>query len=115
MAGISFAVGMLVDNAIVVLENIDRHRRMGKGAVAAAYDGASEVWGAVIASTLTTVAVFLPVVFMEQEAGQLFKDIAIAVHLRHHSFAVCVRACHPHACPPALRRGGKTLAGHGPA
>jgi HAE1 family hydrophobic/amphiphilic exporter-1 len=79
MAGISFAVGMLVDNAIVVLENIDRHRRMGKGAVAAAYDGTSEVWGAVLASTLTTVAVFLPVVFMEQEAGQLFKDIAIAV------------------------------------
>ncbi|WP_319471463.1 efflux RND transporter permease subunit [uncultured Pseudodesulfovibrio sp.] len=79
MAGISFAVGMLVDNAIVVLENIDRHRRMGKGALASAYDGASEVWGAVLASTLTTVAVFLPVVFMEQEAGQLFKDIAIAV------------------------------------
>ncbi|CCH48285.1 efflux RND transporter permease subunit [Pseudodesulfovibrio piezophilus] len=79
MAGISFAVGMLVDNAIVVLENIDRHRGMGKNALAAAYDGASEVWGAVLASTLTTVAVFLPVVFMEQEAGQLFKDIAIAV------------------------------------
>ncbi|MFH1912769.1 MAG: efflux RND transporter permease subunit [Pseudomonadota bacterium] len=79
MAGISFAVGMLVDNAIVILENIDRHRRMGKGPVAAAYEGAKEVWGAVVASTLTTVAVFLPVVFMEQEAGQLFKDIAIAV------------------------------------
>ena len=79
MAGISFAVGMLVDNAIVVLENIDRHRRMGKGPLDAAHDGAKEVWGAVIASTLTTVAVFLPVVFMEQEAGQLFKDIAIAV------------------------------------
>jgi len=79
MAGISFAVGMLVDNAIVVLENIDRHRNMGKSAFQAAYDGASEVWGAVLASTLTTVAVFLPVVFMEQEAGQLFKDIAIAV------------------------------------
>ncbi|GAB7022420.1 efflux RND transporter permease subunit [Salidesulfovibrio brasiliensis] len=79
MAGISFAVGMLVDNAIVVLENIDRHRNMGKGPFEAAYDGASEVWGAVLASTLTTVAVFLPVVFMEQEAGQLFKDIAIAV------------------------------------
>ena len=79
MAGISFAVGMLVDNAIVVLENIDRHRGMGKGPVEAAYDGTREVWGAVFASTLTTVAVFLPVVFMEQEAGQLFKDIAIAV------------------------------------
>lgn len=79
MAGISFAVGMLVDNAIVVLENIDRHRSMGKTPFKAAYDGANEVWGAVLASTLTTVAVFLPVVFMEQEAGQLFKDIAIAV------------------------------------
>ncbi|MFO7598151.1 MAG: efflux RND transporter permease subunit [Desulfocurvibacter africanus] len=79
MAGISFAVGMLVDNAIVVLENIDRHRSMGKSSFDAAYDGAKEVWGAVLASTLTTVAVFLPVVFVQEEAGQLFKDIAIAV------------------------------------
>ncbi len=80
LAGISFAVGMLVDNAIVVLENIDRHRRqLGKSPALAAYDGAREVWGAVLASTLTTVAVFLPVVFTQEEAGQLFKDIAIAV------------------------------------
>ena len=61
LAGISFAVGMLVDNAIVVLENIDRHRRMGKTPFHASYDGTSEVWGAVLASTATTVAVFLPV------------------------------------------------------
>jgi HAE1 family hydrophobic/amphiphilic exporter-1 len=79
LAGISFAVGMLVDNAIVVLENIDRHRGLGKSAFNAAYDGAKEVWGAVFASTATTVAVFLPVVFMQEEAGQLFKDIAIAI------------------------------------
>ncbi len=79
LAGISFAVGMLVDNSIVVLENIDRHRAMGKKIASAAYEGAKEVYGAVIASTLTTVAVFLPVIFMRQEAGQLFKDIAIAV------------------------------------
>ncbi len=79
LAGISFAVGMLVDNAIVVLENIDRHRSMGKTPFAAAYDATREVWGAIVASSATTVAVFLPVVFMEQEAGQLFKDIAIAV------------------------------------
>ena len=79
LAGISFAVGMLVDNAIVVLENIDRHRRMGKSAFLAAHDGTKEVWGAILASTLTTIAVFLPVVFMQEEAGQLFKDIAIAV------------------------------------
>jgi HAE1 family hydrophobic/amphiphilic exporter-1 len=79
LAGIAFAVGMLVDNAIVVLENIDRHRGMGKDPFHASYDGTREVWGAVLASTLTTVAVFLPVVFVQEEAGQLFRDIAIAV------------------------------------
>jgi len=79
LAGIAFAVGMLVDNAIVVIENIDRHRKMGKAALEAAYVGTREVWGAVLASTLTTLAVFLPVVFIEEEAGQLFRDIAIAV------------------------------------
>ena len=79
LAGISFAVGMLVDNAIVVLENIDRHHHMGKNPYQASYDGAKEVWGAVFASTATTVAVFLPVIFIQDEAGQLFKDIAIAI------------------------------------
>ncbi|MFC1780044.1 efflux RND transporter permease subunit, partial [Thermodesulfobacteriota bacterium] len=79
MAGIAFAVGMLVDNAIVVIENIDRHRKMGKDAFSASLDGTKEVWGAVFASTLTTLAVFLPVVFIQEEAGQLFRDIAIAV------------------------------------
>jgi HAE1 family hydrophobic/amphiphilic exporter-1 len=79
LAGISFAVGMLVDNAIVVLENIDRHRRMGKDPFEAAYDGATEVWGAVLTSTVTTVAVFLPIIFIQEEAGQLFRDIAIAI------------------------------------
>ena len=79
LAGISFAVGMLVDSAIVVLENIDRHRKEGMSISEAAYLGASEVWGALIASALTTIAVFLPIVFLQDEAGQLFKDIAIAV------------------------------------
>ncbi len=79
LAGISFAVGMLLDSAIVVLENIDRHRKMGKGIFQSAHDGAMEVWGALIASALTTIAVFLPVIFLQSEAGQLFKDIAIAV------------------------------------
>ncbi|MCP3666726.1 MAG: efflux RND transporter permease subunit [Gammaproteobacteria bacterium] len=79
LAGITFAVGMLVDNSIVVLENIDRHRRMSKNPFQASYDGTREVWGAVLASTVTTVAVFLPVLFIEEEAGQLFRDIAIAI------------------------------------
>ncbi len=79
LAGISFSVGMVVDNAIVVLENIDRHRGMGRSAIDAAYHGAKEVWGAILASTLTTVAVFLPVIFVQEEAGQLFRDIALAI------------------------------------
>jgi|CXWL01.1.fsa_nt_gi HAE1 family hydrophobic/amphiphilic exporter-1 len=78
LAGIAFAVGNSVDNFIVVLENVYRHRGMGKSRKQAALDGSSEVWGAVFASTMTTLAVFLPVVFIQEEAGQLFKDIAIA-------------------------------------
>jgi HAE1 family hydrophobic/amphiphilic exporter-1 len=79
LAGMAFAVGMVVDNSIVVLENIYRHRQMGKRRAAAAYDAAREVWGAVLASTLTTIAVFVPVVFIAGEIGQLFGDIAIAI------------------------------------
>ncbi|MEZ5988150.1 MAG: efflux RND transporter permease subunit [Planctomycetota bacterium] len=79
LAGMAFAVGMVVDNSIVVLENIDRRRSLGERGWTAALEGAKEVWGAVLASTLTTLAVFLPVVFMQEEAGQLFRDIAIAI------------------------------------
>ncbi|MBT4430111.1 MAG: efflux RND transporter permease subunit [Nitrospinaceae bacterium] len=79
LAGLAFAVGMVVDNSIVVLENIFRHREMGKDRWQAAVDGGVEVWGAVLASTLTTLAVFLPVIFVEDESGQLFRDIAIAI------------------------------------
>ncbi|MBP9490448.1 MAG: efflux RND transporter permease subunit [Aliarcobacter sp.] len=79
LAGISFAVGMLVDSAIVVLENIDRHRKEGMSVADAAYKGTKEVWGALVASSSTTMAVFIPIIFLQDEAGQLFKDIAIAV------------------------------------
>ncbi|MEM6749855.1 MAG: efflux RND transporter permease subunit [Planctomycetota bacterium] len=79
LAGLAFAVGMVVDNAIVVLENIDRHLMMGKRPARAAYDAGKEVWGAILASTLTTVVVFVPVILMQDEAGQLFRDIAIAI------------------------------------
>ena len=79
LAGMTFAAGMLVDNSIVVLENIYRHRERGKALMRAAYDGTVEVWGAVLASTLTTIAVFIPIVFIEQQSGQLFRDIAIAI------------------------------------
>ncbi len=85
LAGMAFAVGMVVDNSIVVLENIYRHRQMGKSRFDAALQGTREVWGAVLASTATTIAVFVPVVFMKEEVGQLFGDIALAI-----SFAVAL-------------------------
>lgn len=79
LAGMAFAVGMLVDNAVVVLENIFRRVADGESPRIAAVRGTQEVWGAVFASTLTTIAVFLPVVFVEEQAGQLFRDIALAI------------------------------------
>lgn len=79
LGGLALGVGMLVDNAIVVLESIFKKREKGLGPVPAAHEGASEVGMAVIASTLTTVAVFLPVVFLEGIAAQLFKDQALTV------------------------------------
>ena len=79
LGGLALGVGMLVDNAIVVLEAIFKHREAGKGAFSAALEGASEVGRAVAASTLTTVAVFLPVVFLEGIAAQLFRDMALTV------------------------------------
>ena len=79
LAGMAFGIGMVSDNSVVVLENIYRHLQMGKAKLAATVDGSMEVWGANLASTLTTVAVFIPVVFMKEEVGQLFGDIAIGL------------------------------------
>jgi HAE1 family hydrophobic/amphiphilic exporter-1 len=79
LAGFAFSVGMVVDNTIVVMENIYRHLEMGKKPAQAARDGAAEVAGAVFASTLTTLVVFLPVLLIEEKAGQLFRDIALAI------------------------------------
>ena len=79
LGGLALGIGMLVDDSIVVLEVISRHRDMGKTVFQAAVDGTKEVQGAVIASTLTTVAVFLPIVFVEGVGGQLFKDQALTV------------------------------------
>ncbi|MEH6636793.1 MAG: efflux RND transporter permease subunit [Halioglobus sp.] len=79
LAGIAFAIGMTLDNSIVVLESIELERRKGKTRLQAALDGVGQVWPAVFASTMTTVLVFIPVAFVEQEAGQLYSDVAIAV------------------------------------
>ena len=79
LGGIALAVGMLVDNSIVVLENIVRKREQGEGIVEAARNGTSEVASAVVAATLTTIAVFFPMVFISGIAGQLFRDQALTV------------------------------------
>lgn len=81
LGGLALGVGMLVDNAIVVLEAVVRRREEGEGPRDASLRGSSEVAGAVIASTLTTVAVFGPIVFVEGVAGQLFGDLALTVVL----------------------------------
>ena len=79
LAGLAFAVGMVLDSGIVVLENIMRLRERGQPPAEAAERGALQVWGALLASTATTVAIFLPVVFLKEEIGQLFGDLALAI------------------------------------
>ena len=79
LGGLALGIGMLVDNSIVVMESIFRCREEGDGWVESAVRGASEVGGAVIASTLTTIAVFFPIVFVEGIAGQIFGDLSLAV------------------------------------
>ena len=79
LGGLTLGIGLLVDNSIVVLESIQRKREEGLGVVEAASVGAAEVGQAVIASTMTTVCVFVPIVFVEGIAGQLFGDQALTV------------------------------------
>lgn len=79
LAGVAFAIGMTLDNTIVVLESIERERRKGLGRIEASVAGLKRVWTAVLASTLTTILVFAPILFVKQEAGQLYSDIAIAI------------------------------------
>ncbi len=79
LAGLAFASGMVLDAAIVVLENIFRQREGGRHGEEASLRGTSQVWGALLASSATTVAIFMPVVFLEDEAGQLFGDLAVTI------------------------------------
>ena len=79
LGGLALGVGMLVDNSIVVLENIFRHREAGLDSMEAAALGAEEVTGAITASTLTTISVFGPIIYVEGVAGELFGDLSMAV------------------------------------
>ncbi len=79
LAGVAFAIGMTLDNSIVVIESIELKRRLGLDRFRAAVEGVKDVWTAVLASTLTTILVFLPILFIQEEAGQLYSDVAIAI------------------------------------
>ena len=81
LAGLAFATGMVLDAAIVVLENIVRLREQRVAADKAAIDGSSQVWGALLASTATTAVIFLPIIFLQDVSGQLFADLAIVISI----------------------------------
>lgn len=79
LAGLAFAVGMVLDAAIVVLENIVRHEKHSTTNIEAAQVATSQVFGALLASTATTVAIFIPVIFLRDVEGQLFADLALTI------------------------------------
>lgn len=79
LGGIAIGIGMFVDNSIVVLENVHRHFEMGKDAKTAAYDGSHEVSMSITASILTTVAVFIPLMFIKGITGEMFRDLSLTV------------------------------------
>lgn len=97
LAGLVISVGMLVDNSIVVIESIHRHRQMGSDPIKAAITGSKEVAGAITSSTFTTLAVFLPVLFIPGFVGQLFRDMALTV-----SFSLIISLCVAISLVPAL-------------
>ncbi|MDH4259924.1 MAG: efflux RND transporter permease subunit [Gammaproteobacteria bacterium] len=109
LGGIALAVGMLVDNAVVVLENIVRHRERGLSRLDAAQQGTREVATAITAATLTSVAVFFPMVFITGIAGQLFKDQALTV-----SFALVFSLIVAMTLVPMLAAGREALPVHEP-
>jgi len=117
LAGIAFAIGMTLDNSIVVLESIDLERRRGLDRFHAALEGVRKVWPAVVASTLTTVLVFVPIVFIQEEAGQLYSDIAIAVSASILASMIVAITIVPTACARidfnGHKRGAKLPNGDG--
>ncbi|MEQ8517121.1 MAG: efflux RND transporter permease subunit, partial [Chromatocurvus sp.] len=98
LAGIAFAIGMTVDNTIVVLESIEQARRRGLSAAEAAAAGVRDVWTAVLASSATTILVFAPVLLVQEEAGQIYSDIAIAISVAIFASMLFALGVVPAAC-----------------
>ncbi len=104
LAGLAFATGMVLDAAIVVLENIVRLREQGDGARKAATTGPEQVWGALIASTATTVVIFVPIMFLNDVSGQLFADLALVISIAVTASLVTAVTVIPAASSQWLRK-----------
>jgi len=107
LAGIAFAIGMTVDNTIVVLESIEQARQRGRRAAEAAVAGVRDVWTAVVASSATTILVFVPVLLVQEEAGQIYSDIAIAISVAIFASMLFALGVVPAACAH-IGMGGAT-------
>ena len=104
LAALAFAMGMVLDASIVVLENIVRLREGGERSAAAALSGTQQVWGALLASTATTVAIFLPILFLEDFSAQIFADLAFAISVAIVVSLVIATGVVPVAAHSWLRR-----------
>lgn len=106
LAGLAFATGMVLDAAIVVMENIVRRREAGENPETASANGAGQVWGALFASTTTTVAIFLPIIFLDDAEGQLFADLAITIAVGVGLSMIMAVTILPVAAAKWVRSGG---------
>ncbi|MBR2594287.1 MAG: efflux RND transporter permease subunit [Firmicutes bacterium] len=111
LSGIAIGIGMFVDNSIVVLENIHRFFEMGHSPQESAEKGTKEVAASITASTLTTVAVFIPMMFLKGTAGQMFKDLSITVTFSLMASLIVSMTFVPMACAKILKNGGKKESG----
>lgn len=105
LAGLAFSTGIVIDAALIVQGNVLRFVQEGRDAWTATLDGASEVMPALVASMLTSVAIFLPILFMEGLEGQLFKDLAITMSVSHAASLLVAMTVIPAANRWALARG----------
>jgi len=103
LGGLALGIGMLVDNSVVVLENIFRHGRLGKDRRLAAMDGSAEVALAVTASTLTTLCVFLPIIFVRGKVGVIFQELALTVTASLLASLIVALTLTPMLCGKILR------------
>lgn len=107
LGGLTIGIGMLVDNSIVVLESVYRHFDRGKTPAEAALDGTREVAASITAGTLTTLCVFVPMIFIKGVVGQIFKDLSLTICYSLASSLIVALTFVPMACAKLLRRNGK--------